>query len=480
MMPRLLPTLLCLVSLLAAEVRADDLARDLPADIAAQAKDGSWKIRKRALYRYLAQYSSAHPQAQQALPDYLKQRIIIREAADRGVAVSDAEVKAFIDNLDGQIREQSGGRDTLSSVLVKQEMSLSDFQRRSRIALMRERVVREIFRARDKSWPKDKMVAEDAVNLTIDSLYRKAPKELDLAKLPKGVLARLGEIDITEYDYGRQLVRVLPKTEVLRALQELILSEEVKRLTGNANDPTVEEFEIEKRAFIERERNRIKRMPGAPKDVSQITPDMIRRVVAQRGLTLEKIFANPGFRAQARARGHFMAKVSREQLKEFYDKNRGKYGDRLRVRRILVQARAQPVMIAGKKVRTLQQGLARAEALYMRIKGGEDFAKIAQQNSDDPNVICNNGGLVPLWLTSDAAGYEDTWKQADALKPGGMSKPFFSAGRGYVIVQLIKRQRALGFESQLREIRRDAAEYDYRLWQNKVIQSAIRSKTLFD
>jgi hypothetical protein len=472
MMPRLRIAFFCLLPLLGSELRADDPPRDIPADLAAMAKDGTWKIRKRDLYLYLAKYSSAHPQAQQALPDYLKQRIIIREAAERGISVSDADIQAFVDNIDKRIREETGGRETLNSMLVSNEMSLSDFQRRSRIAVMRERVVRSIFQERDKSWPDDRAVAEDAVALTIDSLYQKAPKELDLAKLPEGVLARLGEIEITEYDYGRQLVRVLPKTEVLKALQELILAEEVKRLTGNDNEPTAEEYEIEKRAFIERERNRLMRMPGAPDDPNEITPDMIRQVVAQRGLTLEKIYGNPGFRAQARARGYFMAKVTREQLKEFYEKNRGKYGDRLRVRRILVLSRAQPVMIAGKKVRTLEQGRARADALYMRIKGGESFAKVAQETSDDADFVRNNGGLVPLWLTADAPSYEDTWKQADALKPGEM--------RGYVIVQLVKRRRALSFESQLREIRRDAAEFDYRSWQNSAIRAADRSQSLFE
>jgi len=479
MMPRTCTALLCLVPLLATEVRADDPPRALPVDVAAVAGDGSWKIRKRDLYVYLAQYSSAHPQARLALEDYLKQRIIVREAAQRNVSVSDAEVNAWIDNLDRKIRETSGGRQTVNSMLVEQEMSLLDFQRRSRLALLRERVVRSIFRARDSSWPRDKKVAEDAVTLTIDSLYRRAPKELDLAKLPKGVLAKLGSIEISEYDYGRQLMRVLPKTEVLHALQELILAKSVKDLTGNDDEPTAEEFELEKRAFIERERNRLMRMPGAMKDPRQITPEMIRSVVAQRGLTLEKIYANPGFRAQARARGHFMKQISKDELKEFYEKNHAKYGDRLRVRRILVLARAQPVMIAGKKVRTLQQGLARANAIHLRISGGEDFAKVAMETSDDSDFIRKNGGLVPLWLTADAPSYEDTWKQADNLKPGKMSKPFFSAGRGYVVVQLIKRRRALSFDAQLREIRRDAAEYDYRTWQHKAIQASQRSKSLF-
>ncbi|MHC4953264.1 MAG: peptidylprolyl isomerase [Planctomycetota bacterium] len=475
------PLLLCTLLAFGLSVpsAADEQPRDIPADLAAMHKDGKWKIRKRDLYVHLAEYSSAHPQARLALEDYLKQRIITREAAKRKVSVSDAEVKAFMDNLDKQVRKQSAGTQTLETMLREQQMALGQFQRRSKLALLRERVVRSIFRERDKTWPREKQVQEDAVNLTIDSIYRKTPKVLDPSKLGKDVLAKVGDIEITKYDYGRQLIRVLPKTAVLRALQDLVLGKEVVLLTGSDKEPAPEEFEAEKRAFIERERNRLLRMPGAPQDPKQITPDMIRQVVTQRGLTLSKIYANPGFRAQARARGHFTRGVSDEQMKEFYEKNRAKYGDRLRVRRILVLSRAQPVNIAGKKVRNLKQGLARANALHVRLDGGEDFGKVAKEASDDADFMRNNGGLVPLWLTADAAGFKQTWAQANTLKPGQISKPFFDAGRGYVIVQLVKRRRAVGIEAQRKQIRRDAAEYDYREWQNKVMRASLRSQTLF-
>jgi hypothetical protein len=161
-------------------------------------------------------------------------------------------------------------------------------------------------------------------------------------------------------------------------------------------------------------------------------------------------------------------------MTKFYEENSAKYGDRLRVRRILIIARAQRVMIAGKKVRTLDQGRAAAEAIYLRLKGGEDFGKIAMQGSDDPDVIRKNGGFVPLWLTADAPSYEDTWAQANRLKVGEISAPFFSAGRGFVIVKLINRRRALGFSAQKALIRRDAAEYDYRVWQGKAMRDIKR------
>ncbi len=481
MMPRTLLTIcLALLGALAAPLRADDPPPRMAADLAAEAGDGTWKIRKRQFYVHLARYNAAHPVARAALEDYLKQRIITREAAKRNVTVTEAEVKAKIVSVDRRIRKETGGKWDLAKFSAEREVTMPEFTRRTRLLLLRERIARSIFREKDGTWPRDKEVAEDAVNLTIDDLYQRAPKEFDLNKLPKGVLAKIGGIEITEYDYGRQLINVLPNTEVARALNDLILAEEVYRLLGTKGEPNAEDFEAEKRAYIERERNRILRMPGAPKDPQSVTKEMIKQVIAQRGMTPDKIFANPGFRAQARARGHFMRAVTKEELQAFYGKNPGKYGDRLRVRRIHVQARAQPVIIAGKKVRNLRLGLARANALHLRLQGGEDFAKVAKAASDDPDFIRKHGGLVPLWLTSDAPSYEDTWKQADALKLNGISKPFFSPGRGYVIVKLLKRRRALSFEAQKRDIRRDAGEYEYRLWQNKAVTSARRSPSLFE
>ena len=347
----------------------------------------------------------------------------------------------------------------------------------ARVALedyLKQRLVRSIIRERDNTWPADKQVSDDAIALTIDSLWEKEPKEFDLAKLPEGVLAKVGDIEITEYDYGRQLIRVLPSTEIARALQDLILAEQVAVLLGSRADPSPEAMELERRAFLIRERNRIARLPGAPQDIEKITAEMINQVLAQRGLTIEKVLDNPGFKAQARAREYFMQQVSDDDLQKFYEENSGKYGDRLRVRRILILARAQPVMIAGKKVRSLEQGRAVANAIHLRLEGGEDFGKLAQESSDDPDVIRKNGGFVPLWLTADAPSYEDTWAQANRLEEGEISKPFFSAGRGYVIVKLINRRRALGFSAQKKEIRRDAAEYQYRIWQAKALREVRR------
>ncbi|MHC4409517.1 MAG: peptidylprolyl isomerase [Planctomycetota bacterium] len=466
MMARTALSLLILATLAAAE-------GEIAADLVAEHPEGKWKIRKREFYIHLARYNSAHANARVALEPYLKERIVLREAGQRNISITNKEIDAFLADLDRQVREKSKGAMTLEDLMKSKDMTRDELRRTARVSRLRERVARSIIRERDKTWPRHKEASEDLVTVTIDELWKEEPKEFDLAKLKKGVLAKVGDIEINEYDYGRQLVRVLPITELTRALQDLVLAEQVVILTGTRAEPTAEEMESERRAFLIRERNRIARLSGE-KDLNKITVATIEQVLGQRGLSIEKVLANPGFKAQARARGFFRRQVSDEDMTKFYKDNAAKYGDRLRVRRILVLARAQPVMIAGKKVRTLDQGRAAAQAIHLRLKGGEDFGKIAMQGSDDPDVIRKNGGFVPLWLTADAPSYEDTWAQANRLKEGEISAPFFSAGRGFVIVKLINRRRALGFSAQKALIRRDAAEYDYRLWQGKAMRDIKR------
>ncbi|MHC4933101.1 MAG: peptidylprolyl isomerase [Planctomycetota bacterium] len=81
-------------------------------------------------------------------------------------------------------------------------------------------------------------------------------------------------------------------------------------------------------------------------------------------------------------------------------------------------------------------------------------------------------------MTAQTPGYEDTWAQANVLKVNGVSRPFFSQGRGYVIVKLVGRDKALGFEARREEIRNHAAIEAYRAWRFKALQSARKSASL--
>ncbi|MHC4223889.1 MAG: peptidylprolyl isomerase [Planctomycetota bacterium] len=464
--------LLLALLLLAPALPAQD---DLQADVAAIHPEGKWKIRKAEFYRYLVDYYGEQPVARMGLPDYLKQRLILAEARRLKLTVTDADMKRWIGKLDRQVRQAGGGAQSLKALAAQFGMSEAALERRAKVAILRERVARTIMLMRDKTRDPEQELQEGTVTLVVDELYKVAPKQLDRSKLPKNVVARIGSVEVTSYEYGRELTFTLPATEVARALNALILVKEVNLLVGNEDPPTPEELEGQKTWFLTFEKNRLARLSGGRQ---QITDDMVKQVLARRGLTLEKAFANPAFLAEARARGYFLSKMGDSELRAYYTSNKPRYSDELKVARIFVVARAQRVKLAGKKVRSLEQGKALADALWVRATQGEDFTILARKNSEDADVIRRNGGLLPFLVTAQTPGYEDTWAQANILEVNGISRPFFSQGRGYVIVKLIERSKALGFEARREEIRGHAAIESYRAWRFKALQSARKSASL--
>jgi parvulin-like peptidyl-prolyl isomerase len=150
------------------------------------------------------------------------------------------------------------------------------------------------------------------------------------------------------------------------------------------------------------------------------------------------------------------------------------------VARILIAARAQPVVAPGRKIRSLEQGKTYAEAIWLRASEGADFGQLARESSDDPDVIRKEGGVVPIWITAATTGYEDTFLHAEDLEPGAISKPWFSAGRGYVIVKLLEKKEAAEFEDMRQKILADAAAQKYRAWQAQSLNEALKSASLLE
>jgi len=467
---------------------------DLPKDVAAAHSKGKWTIRRARLYGHVVEYYGGTPMARPVLPDYMRRRLIEDRAHKANITVTDADVKAWIEALDARIRKRGT---SLEELRKKYDMSMADFRRRGRLTVLRERVARAEMNRRDSSRDPNKPLKESTVVLVIDEMYKHAKKVTDPKKLPEGVFAMIDGVKITTYQFGRELSFSLPSTEVARALNDLILIEEVNLLTGNNKPPTAAELAAERKWFVGFEMNRLRRIAQSQaqgRPVPKITEKMVEQVLVRRGLTLQKALANPASHAQAKARGHFRKqfdvnthapdsdawKAADEALRKFYEKNKDQFGDELRVARILIAARAQRVGNIGQKIRTLSQGKAVAKAVHQRLTEGGDFGEIARQNSDDIDVIKRNGGLVPLLLTAATPGYEDTWAHANRIKEGDISKPFFSAGRGYVIVRLIERKRSFGFEAQRKKILRQASEQAYRIWRNRTLGASIRSKSLLE
>jgi hypothetical protein len=448
----------------------------MPSDVAAMHPEGKWRIRRAELYHYLVRYHGRSKAAAEVLTEYMTRRLVEAEARKRRISVTEAEVDRWLEDLDRTVRARSGGETGLESMCREMQMSMAELRRKGRQWVLQRNVAEALACEKDPAREKSgKKLSDESVIFMINTLYQAVEKETDARKLPEGTVARVADIDITEYEYGRALSFSIGKTELFRALNDLVLVEAVNLEIGPGK-PNEADLAMQKRWFLEFERNRIARMPGAP---SVIPDSMIEDVLEGRGLTLDGIYENPAFLAQARVRGHFRRKFDDAALKTYYESNEAKYGARVRIARILIGARAQQVPGVGRKIRNLQQGKSLADALWIRLNGGTDFAALAHEYSDDADVIKEGGGIVPIWLTGATRGYEQSFQQAMALtKAGDISKPFFDNGRGFVIVKLIDREPPPPFESIRDRVRGDAGEEAYVVWKAEVVRAALKNEAL--
>ncbi len=113
-------------------------------------------------------------------------------------------------------------------------------------------------------------------------------------------------------------------------------------------------------------------------------------------------------------------------IQSYYDAHKNDY-EILTARQILVRVKDAPTPpIAGKPELTDDQALTKAQALRRRILAGEDFAKIAEAESDDlPDLGQVTRGQLPA----------EVEKVAFALKPGDISEPV-KTSFGYHIIQV--------------------------------------------
>ena len=127
--------------------------------------------------------------------------------------------------------------------------------------------------------------------------------------------------------------------------------------------------------------------------------------------------------------------VSDQAAKEFYDKNpdKMKKPERVHVRHILIHTEASAPAADKEKAK------AKAEDLLKRIQKGEDFGKLATENSDDPGSKprggdlgwFNHGQMVPAF---DKAAFA-------LVNPNDLS-PVVESQFGYHIIQLVGKEAA--------------------------------------
>jgi peptidyl-prolyl cis-trans isomerase SurA len=137
--------------------------------------------------------------------------------------------------------------------------------------------------------------------------------------------------------------------------------------------------------------------------------------------------------------------VSDADIREYYERNKASFNVP-ELQYHLAQIEVTPV--DDPEVRNLKNDDAKTplasqrkiQALYARLKAGEDFATVAQEYSEDPRTASGGGdmGFIPVSVLDANPALK---RAVDSLQMGQIS-PIFQSKNGYHILKMIGREPA--------------------------------------
>lgn len=123
---------------------------------------------------------------------------------------------------------------------------------------------------------------------------------------------------------------------------------------------------------------------------------------------------------------------SEGDLKKYYEEHKTDF-EQVHARHILIRFQGSQLPIKpGQKDLTEAEALAKVQALKKRIQGGEDFAKVASEESDDTGNATQGGDLGTFRHGQMVPSFDEA---AFALKPGEISEPV-KTQFGYHLIKL--------------------------------------------
>jgi peptidyl-prolyl cis-trans isomerase C len=126
------------------------------------------------------------------------------------------------------------------------------------------------------------------------------------------------------------------------------------------------------------------------------------------------------------------AKIDDDAMHAYYDAHKAEY-EQIHARHILIRMKGSTVPVKpGEKDLSDEEALAKAQDLEKRLKAGEDFAKLADAESDDAAGPMNGGDLGTFGHGRMVPSFEEA---AFKLAPGQISEPVKSQF-GYHIIKV--------------------------------------------
>lgn len=142
-------------------------------------------------------------------------------------------------------------------------------------------------------------------------------------------------------------------------------------------------------------------------------------------------------------------------------------------RHLVNQTHARHILIKTDEITTERQAKDKIDSISKRLQQGEDFAKLAEQFSQDPGSKNNDGDLG--WATEGT--FVPRFNQVmNSLKIGQISRPFKSQF-GWHIVEVLERRQQDETEQRIRQkaeraIQNRKADEELQLWLRQIRDEA--------
>jgi parvulin-like peptidyl-prolyl isomerase len=142
-------------------------------------------------------------------------------------------------------------------------------------------------------------------------------------------------------------------------------------------------------------------------------------------------------------------KLDETEVRKYYDAHKSDF-EEAKARHILVRMSGSPLPVKpGQKDLTEPEALAKAQELRKKIEGGQDFAALATQESDDTGSGANGGELGTFRHNQMVPEFDAA---AFAMHPGELSQPVRTQF-GFHIIKL-EEKKTKSFEEVRPELER--------------------------
>jgi peptidyl-prolyl cis-trans isomerase SurA len=212
------------------------------------------------------------------------------------------------------------------------------------------------------------------------------------------------------------------------------------------------------------------------KKQNNITDDQLREALRAQGMTMATYRSDLRrqllrFRVLNIAVGS-RVNISDEEVKAYYERHMKEEGS--------AEVRASHIFVAiptGATAADVTEKQKHAEKILERARGGEDFAKLARETSDDAATRADGGDLGYFGKDMLPKPIEEL---VFAMKPGEIKGPV-RADRGFHVIKLVDRKKkaAKPFDDVKDEIRMQLRQKDMER-QTKNYLTELRKKTLVD